>query len=327
MDATAASAKVTELPETKSPVVAAIEAAYATQAWQGESWRVTPNSVADDCERRGWYAFRWSHAAETFDGKRLRRFDTGHREEARLVADLARAGITVSAIDPTSGKQWEILAVDGHLRGKADGKALNVPGAEQTEHVLECKAVNEKRFNALRKHGIEKAEPKHWLVAQLYMHGLGLTRCLYVATNTNDDDLHAERIKYDADAALKLIAKAERIIRAHQAPPKLHEDPEAKMAWACRSCPALGVCHQGNFARRNCRTCLFATPVVDGQWHCDRFHKSLTIEEQRQGCAAHLFLPALVPYEQIDAVTVDGTIATVVYRKPDGGEWRDGAAG
>ena len=53
------------------------------------------------------------------------------------------------------------------------------------------------------------------------MHHRGLTRALYVAVNKNDDELYAERVKYDAARALSLVAKAERIVAAHAAPAKL----------------------------------------------------------------------------------------------------------
>jgi hypothetical protein len=43
--------------------------------------------------------------------------------------------------------------------------------------------------------------------------------------------------------------------------------------------------------------------------------------------AQHLYLPALVPYEQVDAPSSRRRDRAVVYRKSDGGEWRDGAAG
>ena len=52
--------------------------------------------------------------------------------------------------------------------------------------------------------------------------------------------------------------------RSHTTPAKLHEDPKAKAAFACGWCPAKAICHEGQFARRNCRTCISATPVLDG---------------------------------------------------------------
>jgi hypothetical protein len=45
----------------------------------------------------------------------------------------------------------------------------------------------------------------------------------------------------------------------------------------------------------------------------------LTRREQETGCAAHLYIPDLIPGEQLDAGE-----DWVSYRLPDGTEWRDG---
>lgn len=327
MNDVATTEKNTKLPEIKSPIVAAIETARENVDQSFESWRLGIGSVGDECERRPWYAFRWAHAPEKHTGQRLRLFATGNIEEQRLIEDLVRAGVTVAAVDPATGKQFEILLADGHMRGKADGRAIGVPGAEKTEHLLECKSHNDRSFKELKKKGLKEAKPEHHVQCQLGMHGLGLTRCLYLAVNKNDDEIYAERIKYDAGEALALVAKAERIVAAHRAPAKLHDDPDAKIAFKCRSCPALGVCHQGEFARRNCRTCLSSTPISGGAWFCSRHQKTLSIEDQKAGCGSHLYLPSLVPGEQVDASADGELIRSVSYKFPDGSNWTDEAHG
>ncbi len=47
------------------------------------------------------------------------------------------------------------------------------------------------------------------------------------------------------------------------------------------------------------------------------------MQEQAEGCPAHLFLPGLVPGEQVDASEED---ETVTYKLRDGSVWVDGAA-
>jgi hypothetical protein len=58
---------------------------------------------------------------------------------------------------------------------------------------------------------------------------------------------------------------------------------------------------------------------MEGAWHCARHDVPLTRQAQEQGCAAHLYIPALVHGEQVDAGE-----DWVSYRLPDGTEWRDG---
>jgi hypothetical protein len=48
----------------------------------------------------------------------------------------------------------------------------------------------------------------------------------------------------------------------------------------------------------------------------------LTRQAQEQGCAAHLYIPALVHGGQVDAGE-----DWVSYTMPDGSEWRDGVVG
>ena len=109
--------------------------------------------------------------------------------------------------------------------------------------------------------------------------------------------------------------------QAAEPPAKLHDDPASKMAWVCNYCPAFAQCHGGQFAPRSCRTCIHSTPV-DGGWHCEH-HGALDAEAQRKGCSLHLYIPALVPGEQIDA---DPETGTVTYRMADGATWIDGGA-
>lgn len=312
-----------ELPELKSPVVTAIEAAWAERNDEQRTY-LGASVLGGECERRLFYDFRWAHDPEKFDGRKRRLFAHGDVEERRIIEDLLAIGVIVSEVDPATGDQWAVRFANGHGGGHADGRLMGVPEAEKTEHLLEAKSHNDKSFKALKKDGVQKSKPVHYAQMQIYMHGLGLTRALYMATNKNDDEQYAERVKYDPAEAMRLMAKAERIVSAERAPPKLHDDPEAKMAWLCRSCPALGLCHQGEFARRNCRTCASASPVMDGKWRCERFGKELSIEEQKTGCAHHIYLPDLVPGEQIDARGDGYLIASVTYKLLDGSVWIDG---
>jgi hypothetical protein len=153
------------------------------------------------------------------------------------------------------------------------------------------------------------------------MHLTGLTRAFYMAHNKNTDELYAERLEYDPVDAAQLMARAERIIYSPDLLPKAFEDPTSKAAFACSWCQHKGVCHNGEMPRSNCRTCLHRTPV-DGGWHCARHDRMLATEEQRKGCSNHLFIPSLIPGEQVDASEVD---ETVTYRMPNGELWVDGA--
>ena len=281
--------------------------------------------LGDECEARLWLTFRWAHEGEPFDGRMLRLFETGHIEEARIIADLDAIGVVIEEIDPATGGQWAVSAVGGHVRGHMDGRvAKGLPGAPKTVHVFENKTHNAKYFKDLKALCVEKAKPQHYAQMQGYMHLQGISRAVYVAVEKDTDDFYIERINYDPVYAAKLLAKGERIVTAEAMPPRQHENPASKLAWKCGYCPAFGVCHDGKWARRNCRTCLHATAKLDGdgRWHCARHDRDLSKEDQRAGCGAHLYLPDLVPGKQVDA---DAHAETVTYVMRDGSTWVDGA--
>lgn len=306
------------LPQTISPTIGAIEAAVEAAETRDFDYVIRGSSIGHPCERHLFYRFRWAQEPEQFDGRKLRLFHTGHAEEARMVAWLRMAGVTVEAVDPATGGQWEVIALDGHFAGHLDGIATGILEAPVTPHLLECKTHNTKSFEQLKKHGVVVSKPEHVAQMQIYMHLKGLTRAFYLAKHKDSDELYAERIHCDAGQAMALLAKAERIRDANQAPARISDDPDF---FQCRWCSSHAICHGGGWALRNCRTCLSSTPVGSGQWQCERFDRILSIDDQKAGCPSHLFLPSLVPGEQTDANEAKGT---VTYRMPDGLTWIDG---
>lgn len=313
-----------EVPALEAPTVTAIYDALEADHRSEDRPYLGMSGFGTECDRALWYGWRKVHAPERFDGRRLRLFGTGHLEEARIIENLRAAGVYVDEVDPTTGRQWAVWNLGGHLRGHLDGQCEGVPEAPKKRHVLECKSHNDKSFRELLKEGVAASKPGHFAQMQFYMHHSGLDRALYISVNKNDDALYAERVRYDAALARRLVARAERVLRADVPPPKLHADPMTQAAYVCGWCPSRGVCHESAFARAHCRTCLHATPVIDGRedgaWRCERFGLDLTFAEQMRGCDFHLYIPALVPGAQID---VDEAGEQVTYRLDDGRVWID----
>lgn len=309
-----------DLPQNFSPTIAAIDAAIEANERRDFDHVVRGSSIGHPCERKIWYGFRWAGQPEDFDGRKLRLFHTGHSEEARMVAWLQLAGVNVEAVDPSSGDQWEVVALDGHFKGHLDGIVIGIIEAPKTPHLLECKTHNAKSFAQLLKHGVAVSKPEHVAQMQIYMHLKGLSRAFYLAKNKDDDTLYAERIEYDAAHGVALLAKAERIRDTHDAPARVSDDPNY---FLCKSfgCHRYGICHGGEFAIRNCRTCISSSPVAGGEWYCDRHDRKISTDDQKAGCPNHLYLPSLVPGEQVDA---DADAETITYKMRDGSTWIDG---
>lgn len=303
--------------ELTSATVHAIMRHYEATFVEDDRTYLGGSVIGDPCERKLWYGFRWAVPREEFDGRMLRLFQTGHREEARVIEDLRAIGYTVTG-DAEHG-QIAVSFARGHGGGHLDGVVSGVRDAPKKPHVLEVKTFNVSSFEQLVRHEVKEAKPTHYAQMQTYMHLTGHDRALYIAVCKNDDRMYAERVPYDAGAALALMAKAERIVSTDRAPIRISDNPES---FSCRFCPARRVCHEQGAARRNCRTCLHATVCDDGRWYCERHDVDLSVEDQRAGCGAHLYLPSLVPGTQIDA---NPEAETVTYDMPDGSTWVDGA--
>ena len=302
-----------ELPDISSPTREAIFAGYEADANEGFRTHLGASLIGKECERALWYDFRWTTKAK-FPGRVLRLFETGNREEERLVRNLRRTGATVVEVDPQSGRQFRVAAHGGHFGGSLDAVALDLIEAPKTWHVVEFKTHAQKSFTDLTAKKVRASKPQHYAQMQVYMLLTEISRAMYLAVNKNTDDLYVERIELDKAFASQLLEKAGRIIFAPNPPARINEDP----AWyQCRLCDHADVCHGREAAEINCRTCLHATPV-EGGWHCVRHDKALSEADQRTGCVRHLYLPSLIPGQQVDAGE-----DWVEYQLPGGDRWRD----
>ncbi|GJD31448.1 hypothetical protein PMNALOAF_2707 [Methylobacterium adhaesivum] len=314
------------IPPPQSHTVDAIYAAYAaTRARSWEGLGISISDLGNECDRAVWYALRWAAPQEVITGLKAITFETGEIEEERLLNSLRMIGCEVEAVDPFTGKQVRVSAVFGFVRGKIDGKVLGLPEAPKTWHVVECKSAGDKYYKAVAKaQSVREGYFSHWVQLNTYLHLLGFERGLYMLRNKNTGEIYCERVETDHDAAIRMLANAERIVAMHEPPAKLHTNPKAKTAFKCGFCRFKGICHEGAFPRVNCRTCLHATAerLENATISCARWVKPLTPDEQREGCGAHLYLPALVPGELLDA---DEDAETVTYKLKDGSTWVDGS--
>lgn len=311
---------LSDVVQPEEAITAAIDAAVEAAHEEEERTYLGASVIGDPCERKIWYAFRWADEPERFSGRMLRLFETGHVEEARMVEWLRAAGVDVVDRSPETGEQLAISEIGGHFRGHLDGEATGVPTASVVVHVVEFKTHNAKSFASLKRHGVEASKPAHAAQMQVYMDRRGRTRALYVAECKDNSELYAERVRHDPEQAMRLLAKAERIITSDNAPPRIKDDPAA---FPCLFCARADLCHRGKWARRNCRTCCHACVVLDGNggWRCEKHNVSLSTEAQRIGCPQHLYLPDLVPGEITD---IDESVETVTYQLASGEAWVDG---
>jgi hypothetical protein len=282
------------------PTIDAIYAAYKAREKPRHSSRLGASMIGKECDRRLWMGFRHVFL-ERFDGRMLRLFDTGHREELRVIDDLRAAGMEVWALDPATSEQYTYTALDGHVVAKLDGVVLGVPEAPETPHDLSIKTANTKNFAKIQKDGIAKAKPEHYAQVQIEMGLADLNRALYVCVCKDTDEIYVERINFDDKAFKAFLLRASRIIKAEAAPDRISNDPAF---YICKFCPLTQHCHGEAMPEVNCRTCVHATPGANGTWQC------ANDLEMKPGCNDHLFVPDLLPW----AEPVEGDPTWIRYR-------------
>jgi hypothetical protein len=299
-----------KLPAPVHATAAAIYRAYEAQAGDGLRPHLGASEIGHACDRALWLSFRWAERAQ-FDGRMLRLFETGKREEDRVAANLRAIGCQVHTHD-ADGQQWRVSAVGGHFGGSMDGAVVGLPEAPKAWHVWECKTANDKTWKELAQKGVLTAQPRHYAQMQVYMHLNSIDRALYTSVNKNTDEIHAERVALDRQIAEQLIDRARRIITADAPPARISDDP----AWfQCKGCRFHAHCHGTAAPLVNCRTCMHATPQMDGdgRWTCEAHREEITVNEQREGCDDHRYVPLMLA-QFAEPVDADEATNAVIYR-------------
>jgi len=314
---------MTAIPPPKQPTVEAIWKAREERQRSKphyEGYGISASVLGHECDRKLWYTLRWASEPEEITGHKLRIFERGDIEEQRVIDDLRLAGLEVNDVNPETGRQWRFSLAEGFIRGKADGRATGFLEAPKTEHVIEIKSMKAADWRAVVKHGLGKKKIDHWHQLHSGMVALGITRGAYIAVNKDTDEIYIERINLDIEEGNRQVARVMRIVEEHEAPARISDSEDG---FACKFCQHKAVCHSAEFSRRHCRSCVHFTFVSDGNGHCERFDEPMSPKQQQNGknCPAHLFLPSLVPGEQIDANPGEEWIE---YKLPDGTTWRDG---
>lgn len=242
------------------------------------------SQIGRECDRALWYQFRWAWTPY-FEGRMLRLFETGDREEDRVVRNLRDVGVTVWDRDPDTGRQVRFEACGGHFALSLDGVGEGFAESKKP-HTLEFKTMNTKSFRKVSEDGLQKANAIYWAQCQIGMHLSKLERCYFFAVCKETDAIYGERIRYDPAEGIKLEAKANRIVFAPLPPSRISEDPSD---WRCKFCPYFAVCQGNKIPEVHCRTCSHVTPERDGSWSCSQGNKVGEV------CQSHLFIPQMMP--------------------------------
>lgn len=248
------------------------------------------SQLGDECWRKLWYSFRFC-AEKTISAKLNRIFQTGHRQEHWIVQDLQSIGIETWN---TEDDQYEFSCVSGHCLGHGDGFCKNVPEAPKTEHLLEFKTANDKKFKEFVKKGCKDTNYTYYCQQIIYMHFKEITRSLFIVYNKNDSSYYIERIRHDPELAKELIRKAEDIITSEDVNEFKRIGNNDPSFYKCAWCDFRDVCFKLDVPHRNCRTCNKSDIEDDGKWSCSaNQNQIIPIDFQYKGCDAHDYMDCL----------------------------------
>lgn len=156
-------------------------------------------------------------------GTKLRIFETGHVFEAAVGNWIKMAGFDLEIVDPETKKQFGFGVLDDEGQGHFDGIIRSGPLPLAYPFLWECKALNAKGWQSIKKSGLHVAKPIYAgqvAIGQAYLNLLN--PAVFTALNKDTEELHHEAIFFDqplaqdmSDRMVRIVdeTKAQRIIR------------------------------------------------------------------------------------------------------------------
>ena len=269
------------------------------------------SGIGDGDERKTWLNHRWC-LPSPFKGRMLRLFDLGNHIEDQLVHFIKKTKVfDISAVD-SNGGQYRASYLGGHFAGSCDGFVKRVIDSDPDEVVLfEAKSCNDKRFRELVKLGDYQgwSQAYQWQL-HCYMGCFNLKKAMAVVMNKNNSEIYSEIIDFNPSIWEQAQEKAKRIISSDKPPSGLsstdwrlkNETPQYRESYLGNRLPPSVNC-------RNCHSCKPDMESDNAAWHCSRFNKDLTLDEQKQGCRDHLWNHNLVKAELLEEECTEDVMA------------------
>lgn len=242
------------------------------------------SDIGDECPRKVWMTWRWFRFPK-FNGRLLRLFDRGHREEEAFAYYLRLSGIPILTIDPKTNRQFSYKDQEGYVEGHGDGIIPNLFGKQTS---VEMKTHNNKQFTILkRSQSVHTAHHKHFCQLQRYMFASDSPQGLYMAVNKDNDDLYWELVEPDEFTVTMLLEREIEFVTATKGPQGISDDGSY---WKCSYCDFKDICFMGDLPIKNCRTCKHICLPGKAKWVCSLDEKSKTTKFQLYGCKKHEYV-------------------------------------
>lgn len=195
------------------------------------------SSIGAGCERRVQLEYLGTHpdADHEPEARTQRIFARGHVVEEMAIGWLRDAGYDVSTVSG-NGSQHGFAALGGKFKGHCDGIIRSGPGID-APCIWEHKAIGQKSWAAIAKHGMTKSKPEYADQIALYQAYMNLTTpALFQATNCDTMEIYFERVAFDAARAQAASDRAVAIIQDSEAGALRPRASDTSDFWLCKSC-------------------------------------------------------------------------------------------
>lgn len=150
-----------------------------------------------------------------YTGERLRAMEMGHYFEAMVLDWMNDAGFKIVSRDKHTGKPFEFVTAGGRIRGHIDGAIISGPPIRLLTYpaLWENKALKARYWNAIVKHGLEKAEPAYYGQIQQYMGYGELGNTLFTTINKDTAEIFHAVYSYNGKVAQKVSDRGVSLIK------------------------------------------------------------------------------------------------------------------
>jgi hypothetical protein len=145
---------MTTIPEPIHTTANQIYKWYESKS-EGHREHLGASLIGHECDRFLWLTFRWA-ASPNFEGRVLRLFGTGKREEQRVYEELRAIGVELHT--EQNGQQINCRDDSGHFGGSVDGIGRGFAEGPKTWAVLEIKTANFSASKKLKDSGVEAGQ-------------------------------------------------------------------------------------------------------------------------------------------------------------------------
>lgn len=208
------------------------------------------------CDR--YLAYDYAHVPpdEELTAAKIRIFDIGHAMEDFVAEQMGAgedqvfkdaaarwfidAGFDLRVKDST-GKQFGWEAIEGKMKGHVDGAFVSGPALLNRWGISypalwETKALNNKSWNQIKKHGLKIGNERYYGQCSVNMGYMSVWHTIFTACNKNTQQMHHELIEFDPARAQLLSDRGLNTIRSHEAgalPPRCTNNRDFHI---CKKC-------------------------------------------------------------------------------------------